>query len=1167
MANAKHSLSVPAPNSTTVKPNAATHSSTHSYLIQSPVYSGLVELRSTLETLLGYLIEIRDSWADGDILEGSYGLQTAAHTVTSECEKLKKHQDISNGYCSSDQLVVWEVIRTVVSHCLKETANPLREKLRQSLHQPQPTTGRQFLNLLRDYEDVIIRLNNHRELLYVLRTALDLAQSILETEKAHEEDVLQNSERSRAAFQDADFATYKAADRIKRCIDQLRERPRDPDVDAVIRAADDLRKAWRSTSRNVFFPPRAPGTNHYIGQKEQLEVIRNAFEQPDTPTSTQKRFVIQGLPGSGKSEMALRYATQHRERFWGVFWIDASSKTNLSQSYIEMAKKFGENSTEQAAKQHLSTRHPMHPWLLVVDNADEENLLLENLVPTGDNGYVLVTTRDPGKIGFGTAGKRYLRLDSMQEDDASELLLTAAEYKKEEQEEKVLKEVANVCRQLYYLPLALVYAGKVIRHHAMKVWDYMPHFHREANIIRERWSQRRMSREGGLIDDNDRMSVFASFELLTFSQLNSKDQRFTDAIQLLQVFSFLDFQNIRVDFFIQAALNPIREATERRKGEKEEEEVLRRLGIKTNVSWGQTMQGRVQAAFSLFSLRPILPEALKNPRHLDVEDLEGQVQTRVRSALQVLVSRSLITRATRDDERESYIMHPLVHQWIRERPSLSVAEQALFCQNALTVLSSVIQLVDDDEGMELRRTLKPHIEKALEFSKVIEDRIKRNRARGENDWWVMRFTRWATQKWSGPWQAQMQVSQNARFGKVFLECGAFKEAEGLLWEVHDYLEHRLGPDHQLTQLAKLGLAKALLLQTRQKACTDLLRQVYTSRRRVLGERHPRTLEVTMELAESVLALRRITESFELCKQALAGLKGAYGEYDKRTIHCADLLGQVYFCYFDFEACLSQHREVMRQVEQSVVPELEMLIYQEHLAGALMHIFRTTVDQRGLEEADYLSEKVVTRREQILGKWHPYTLYGRAQRDRILAVRWQQDSDRLAEIAQRMFETLEVAQRDLGDSHVGVLAGKKWYAEVLILQGRLDEAETYLRQACDKRKYADASDIDGEHPDRIWSVWELAQLLDRAGKSEEALKLCRELEVSIKEVGGHGLGPTHRFNKVLLEKIEVLEDRLGASRMMGPGDWPGIALTATIDSPLLILTPLGKPTEAADAIIR
>ncbi|KAK1638690.1 hypothetical protein BDP81DRAFT_514015 [Colletotrichum phormii] len=1114
-------------------PAATSVASADGYPIQPDVDFGIVQLHRTLEKILSYLFDIKDHWSDESLRGESYGLERAAHLLSGECEKLQPLQYDTYGHYTYGQLAIWEVVRTLVNRCLDEAASPLKGYLHQSINhdEPQPRSGSRFLRLLQQYESMI------------------------------------HSDHTRNYLQNAEFKAYEAAALLKRQTEQFRSQE-NPDVKKVIEATEKVRKGWRLLSRNVHFTERAPGNNHFVGQREQLEEIRKAFEQPDTPVSTQKRFVLQGLPGSGKSEMALKFATEHRGQFWGVFWIDASSKTNAKASYIEMTKVFGVNSTEQAAKHHLSTRHPYYPWLLIIDNADDDKISLDELAPSGNSGYVLVTTRNPEKIIFGTAGRKYIELSSMQKDDANELLLAAADYKKKNYSQGVLKEVANICHQLHYLPLALVHAGKAIRHHALKMRDYMVYFRKEANIIRERWRQRRLhqdldpqsgSLESKTFDDND-MSVFASFELLTFSQLNrSNDESFTDAIQLLQIFSFMDPLNIKVEFLVQAALNPFLEVIERRESQKQESEIIQRLGLKSRASWAEVVQRVIQTASNLSVLPPLLPEALKNPQNMNVDDLRGQVEHRVNSALRILVSRSLITRATRDnrqtkdgeianagDENEEedsvvgYYMHPLVHEWIRERPSLSVAQQALFCQYALTVLSNSVRIVGGNDVADtvFRSALKPHIEMALKLSEPIKERMETNLARGETDWWYKRWTRRATQLLSGPWEGQMQMSQNARFGKVFLECGAFEKGEGLLSIVHDYLIQRLGPDHQLANLAKLGLAKALLLQTRRKASTELLRQVYSSRRKTLGEKHPQTLEITAELADSVLALGRISESFDLCKQALAGLEQAYGPHHRKTIHCAHLIGHVHFFYNDFEASVSQHRKVARLVERNaneklrdgVVSEIETLMYQEHLAGALMTVSRGKPEsdrEKYLAEADKLSGNVVERRQRIFGQFHPLTLYGRAQRGRILATRSHQDPDKLAEIAKMMLETLKIAQSDLGDSHLGVLAGQKWYAEVLILQGRLNEAENYLRKACDKDKYSDASDIDGEHPDRIWHVWELVQLLQRKGNLTEALELCRELQANIQTVGGHGLGPRHRFNKRLLQRIEMLEAQLGA----------------------------------------
>ncbi|KAK2046108.1 hypothetical protein LZ31DRAFT_220950 [Colletotrichum somersetense] len=120
-----------------------------------------------------------------------------------------------------------------------------------------------------------------------------------------------------------------------------------------------------------------------------------------------------------------------------------------------------------------------------------------------------------------------------------------------------------------------------------------------------------------------------------------------------------------------------------------------------------------------------------------------------------------------------------------------------------------------------------------------------------------------------------------------------------------------------------------------------------------------------------------------------------------------------------------------------------------------------------------------------------------------------------------------------DGHLGVLSDKWWCADVLILQGRVDWAEVYMRAACDRVKYAEASDIDGEHPDRLWHTWELVQLLERKGRLEEALTLCHELVINLQTVGGYRLGPSHRINTQVLQKIETLKGTSWATNISLP----------------------------------
>lgn len=77
-------------------------------------------------------------------------------------------------------------------------------------------------------------------------------------------------------------------------------------------------------------------------------------------------------------------------------------------SYAEIATLGGVEPNEKAAKNWLTTR--ALPWLLIIDYVDDEEINIEELLPPGPKGCVLVTTRNPAHVTYGNAGERYLEL-------------------------------------------------------------------------------------------------------------------------------------------------------------------------------------------------------------------------------------------------------------------------------------------------------------------------------------------------------------------------------------------------------------------------------------------------------------------------------------------------------------------------------------------------------------------------------------------------------------------------------------------------------------------------------------------------------------------------------------------------------------------------------------
>ncbi|KAK7923202.1 hypothetical protein PG985_007273 [Apiospora marii] len=1132
----------------------------HDDYIGAEVRATLDALAYTAADILRCLDEIRSSKSERPPMS-YFTLQELFRGLLEICHGLQNRATGDVPWTSSRHgnlsEMLWTSVRKVADRCLNETSDPLHAGLQDILH-AKPILGstlsakvpvlKQFLDLLATYEHIVQDISPQIEVLSMLQTAISLSSF---------RDVMSSDKGSLLEAHRVAHHLRAKISRLGHVRDQTGMNSLDADKEEAVQHAQQMYQAWRAVSRNRHFPDRAHA-NDYVGHKEQLMDIEDALDQATSASPLQKRFVIQGQPGSGKTELALRYAIEHKAYYWGVFWIDASSRDTAAQSYITLAKEFGENLTEQAAKQFLSSRELIHPWLLIIDNADDHDVDLEELSPKGDRGSILVTTRNPEKVDYGNSGRRFLALEKMKNEDANELLLKAAEEPR--RTESILGYASRICEHLYYLPLALVHAGKAIYHHGLGLSQYIEYFDKEAERIREAWSRLRgrktassglQGKQGGP-DGYEHMSVYATFELMLRRLEDTATDKDTvsDALQLLQIFSFMHFDNIRFDMLLNASFHPLREKEEQNRLQIRENEIVNRLGLQTEPAQPYLKSSISSLAARCF-LPALLPDMLKSPGSFDILDLKGKVSKRLRNALKILVSRSLVNKITSGEGYgfrpvsanrplvERYKMHPLVHKWMRDRPSLRVSEQALYCQMASGVLTSCIILVggDDEEDMTLRREMKPHIEEVRTCSRRIQAHILDKKFKGEqNAWSVAAWLKWRLFSWSEtwfwPWYGQVKLSEKARFGKVYLECGDFEEAGNLLSEVHDHLIRRLGPDNHLTHLAKSGLAVAFINQTRRNDSEKLLSEVHESKQRLYGPNHPRTLEAAVQHAEGVLAQGRFTHSLEMCKGALPGLREAFGGHDRKTIKCVTLIGKIYSHKFEYSESVRWLREALQSAlaespgnDIDTLSHTEILDIKEVLAMSLTNACSGNQDletrEKDLSEAETLIQHVVSRRKEIWSESHPFTLMGKGYQGRIIAAR-----GRMEEAERLMENAMETAILVLGDEHLGLLAGKKWYADVLVQRGKLEEAERYLREASDREKYQKAAGSDGEHPDRILHVWSLVLCLEKQGKLTEALELCRQLKHDIPLIGGHGLGARHVFNNDLDEKLDSLEDRLG-----------------------------------------
>jgi tetratricopeptide (TPR) repeat protein len=674
----------------------------------------------------------------------------------------------------------------------------------------------------------------------------------------------------------------------------------------------------------------------------------------------------------------------------------------------------------------------------------------------------------------------------------------------------VVESATMICKALGFLPLALVHAGKAIMLGLCPWSGYLPFYERQIKRIRrERQHQRDRSLSRSKRrhqEDDDSMNVFSSYEILYQSLLSSEEQRFRDAVELLHLFSYLHFQNIRLDILVNAAINPMREAKEREKEAREDEELQKKLQKLKRETWSQWFRGFALYVASYLDTPPPLPTALKNTDSLSQSDFEDEVRDRLGIAALVLVSRSLIM--TQDRVEGRYCMHPLVHKWVRERPEMSTSHQALWCHITTATLARNIlfpPLGDTDKERGARRELLPHIIHVKSCQSLITEKLKENRTFRKSIWPVLD---------SG--FGRHQALEAARFSRVYSEAGLFNEALQLQTRTRMFATQTLGEEHPLTIKITLFVVSTLWELSRTDEGTKLQRRVYDICVKSLGEDHPLTLRVTDLLGSSLCWKGRWSEALALHERGVEGMTRIYGKDHENTLKAINNLARVFLRYMEWEKANEFHQRAWEGMKNRLGDShVDTLICLEDLA-----MCRLRLGEQYLLDCHNKMMFVLEKRKEMLGKEHPYTLLAICNLGRVKSAMGHH-----SEAATIMKEAAAIAERNLGEDHFGVLAGKTHYAQVLVHLGRFSEAEEIFFAVVDKPQYRKATDEDGEHPDRLVALWYLVGCLEKQGKLQGALEICQGLVESLQEIGGNSLGLNHKFAAMVEEEIVKIKEKM------------------------------------------
>ncbi|KAG8527342.1 uncharacterized protein KY384_007494 [Bacidia gigantensis] len=405
----------------------------------------------------------------------------------------------------------------------------------------------------------------------------------------------------------------------------------------------------------------------FTGRADHLKRMKEYFGPRNHTERRRREFLLHGMGGAGKSQLALKFAEDQHDDYEQVFWIDGTDKGTVEHGYRRIAQKMcpdvGPSCSLQVALE--AVEQVESKWLLIFDGADDPTQI-NGLWPPGTQGDVIYTSRDEGLRRL--RADQALKVDEMGKEEAISLLLIAARLDMSNENEARASEIAL---ELGFLPLAIDQAGAYIASGECSIDGFLSTMKVHRQQLFENDAYRGAS-------DYDR-AVYATWDV-SHAALDKRAQQSAShaghaaktALQILGIFSCFHFENIAEEIFRKAA---------------ESRELFEAFEQAEDVEQGEEFE---QANFPL-----------------ELFQLSSDGQWNEQSfyqGIRCLLSFSLISY---DRPTRYFSMHRLVHAWASDR--LKVTHNNRPCSKARAILSASIAMTSDEKTANFQRSLLPHI--------------------------------------------------------------------------------------------------------------------------------------------------------------------------------------------------------------------------------------------------------------------------------------------------------------------------------------------------------------------------------------------------------------------------------------------------------------------------
>ena len=694
-----------------------------------------------------------------------------------------------------------------------------------------------------------------------------------------------------------------------------------------------------------------------------------------------------------KSQIAIEHSYRQKKRSPQIstFWVHASSKVRFEQSYVELATEvdlpgIGDgkfNSLVSVSKWLADEGNG--PWLLILDNADDANVLLSppesdaaqrcliDFIPRVQHGAVLITTRDRS-CALRLRGYRGTPIEvlTMSMDESLELLriwLPKADQ----------AEASELVEELEKMPLAISQASAYVKEvPRVSIPKYLAIFRRsnEDKVSLLNKNKKDLRRDGEVPN-----AVITSWEL-SFNQLRS------GSANLLSLMSYFNRQAIP-QFLIQGNddeasfeddINPlISFSLIRAEVRGDTFEMHRLIQIATqhwlcsegyDQSWKERAVERVADQFPANNQEQHWPvcEALMSHADEVIAHITGSKQSELNRAellsktVWYLVNRhgraeiaqqrstdALRIRQKYFDDNSGEILESLATSAAAQYELLKY-EEATGLQEI--VLKQTLKIL----GPEHRRSLVAMHNLAISHHSLgnyekAEDLLERAVEVGEK-----------TLDQEDP----ELLSSRMALAYLYITLGKFEEAEKVYVEILEVYTRRHGLQYPDTLTAMHHLSEAYLRQSRIEEAENLIAKLIPLFTKVFGPTHSRTLDARNCLAETYRRQGKLDEAKEIFLSCLEIARKLDSPGYYTNLEIKRFLGLIYREQKEFDAAL-------RLLKETAETSTDLLGADHPHALVYMHDLAICYHDMGdKKHAIQLMTEVLEKRERVLPANHPNT---------------------------------------------------------------------------------------------------------------------------------------------------------------------------------------------------